>query len=557
MFYFRAFIPRNLQCKIGLTQIKISLKTAYLAKARSHARHLSARVEHIFSAIDGGIWNDMDSSVIKELAMKYLHEVTEADERQRAAGRQRSTAAAIRYNEIIIDNIAADREALATNDYQRIHDDVIGMIADSEADALIRDRQTYNTLCREILKARIEAHEILAKRELGLYEDATPAIPATTAAQPASTKSEAPLFSKAVEAYIKEHTTAERGKARWNISTKDSHMGTLNTFPFVFGDIKLDTITEEVIEKYKQYMLIAPKNVAKKPQYRNKKYHQIIKMNIPDADKMSDLTLKDHFYRMRTFFEWANERYRLSIPHKHALQIRLNINPQEQRKAYEIDELQMIFSSESYTKSQFKKAAYFWMPLLATFTGARLEELCQLYITDFRQAESGRWYISINNEGDDKQLKNATASRIVPIHDTLIDLGLIERAQFLKSKGIERLFPELKKTPTRDKFGADVSRWFTTFRLQIGLGGTDNKTTFHSFRHTFINWFKQQGYENTETWATLQEVVGHSRGTSMTSSRYSKALNADIAYERVIGRLDYGIDLSHLKNSQYIQMIKQ
>lgn len=130
MFYFRAFVPRSLHCKMGLTQLKISLKTPYLGKARSHARHLSARVEHVFDALKKGAWDNMDTESIKKLALKYLQEVIETDERQRTRSGPRSTAEAVRMSEIMGDNIADDLEALATNDYSRIWEDAISIIAD-------------------------------------------------------------------------------------------------------------------------------------------------------------------------------------------------------------------------------------------------------------------------------------------------------------------------------------------------------------------------------------------------------------------------------------------
>ena len=123
----------------------------------------------------------------------------------------------------------------------------------------------------------------------------------------------------------------------------------------------------------------------KKPQYRDKKYQQIMKMNISDTDRMSDQTLKNNFVRANRFLDWLCAKYSLSLPHKEVLQIRLDARPQSETDVYESGELRKIFTAQEYIEAKHKKAAYFWTPLLALFTGARMEELCQLYVEDIRQ----------------------------------------------------------------------------------------------------------------------------------------------------------------------------
>ena len=60
--------------------------------------------------------------------------------------------------------------------------------------------------------------------------------------------------------------------------------------------------------------------------------------------------------------------------------------------------------SESIDKN---KPAYYWVPLLGLYTGARLNEICQLYVNDIKEIDK-IWCIDINRKTNDKKLKNAS-----------------------------------------------------------------------------------------------------------------------------------------------------
>ncbi len=65
--------------------------------------------------------------------------------------------------------------------------------------------------------------------------------------------------------------------------------------------------------------------------------------------------------------------------------------------------------------------ARFWVPLLALFHGARVEEFCDLYRRDIQQDEGGTWFMHIRpwkdeDSGERRTLKTFAATRRVPIH---------------------------------------------------------------------------------------------------------------------------------------------
>ncbi|MEZ5796915.1 MAG: DUF6538 domain-containing protein [Paracoccaceae bacterium] len=48
----------------------------------------------------------------------------------------------------------------------------------------------------------------------------------------------------------------------------------------------------------------------------------------------------------------------------------------------------------------------FWLPLIMLYSGARPNEVLQLEVGDIRKTEAGVWYFDLQNEDDEKQIKN-------------------------------------------------------------------------------------------------------------------------------------------------------
>jgi integrase len=140
------------------------------------------------------------------------------------------------------------------------------------------------------------------------------------------------------------------------------------------------------------------------------------------------------------------------------------------------------------------------MPL-GLLTGARLGELAQVYLTDFVDFD-GIHCIDISDEQPDQKVKNKNAKRLVPIHDKLIELGLLRYVEILRQKGETRLFPEINEG--RDGYAQIPSKWFQRHKKKCGIMGKHTKV-FHSFRHTFISALLDKGVAEH----LVARVVGH------------------------------------------------
>ena len=193
-------------------------------------------------------------------------------------------------------------------------------------------------------------------------------------------------------------------------------------------------------------------------------------------------------------------------------------NNETKRRPFTAEELRALLSHPEFIKRKFSNSYAFWLIPLATYTGARLGELCQLDLKDFVEVESIPC-IDINDiategaeaeeevaapEGGGKKLKTRNAKRLIPIHPELIRIGILRHVERLRQQGEQRLFPELSRT-NRDGPGAAASKWFARFRDKAGVS-TKQETVFHSFRHLFISTILDGG---TISPHMLAPIVGH------------------------------------------------
>jgi integrase len=142
------------------------------------------------------------------------------------------------------------------------------------------------------------------------------------------------------------------------------------------------------------------------------------------------------------------------------------------------------------------------LPLIALFSGARLEELAQLRVGDLANVHGLGCYLNITDEGEGSQLKTKNARRRVPVHPELEALGFLAYWKSCRKEGREFVFPDLKPDVAGKRSG-NWSKWFGRYKRDIGIA--DKRKVFHSFRHGFIDACRAAGVQ-TEVRDVL---VGH------------------------------------------------
>ena len=211
------------------------------------------------------------------------------------------------------------------------------------------------------------------------------------------------------------------------------------------------------------------------------------------------------------------------------------------RLPFTADELHAFFKSEVYGGARplggGGEAAY-WLPLLALYTGARLEELSQLQQKDLEKDDAHGWFLGITDIAEGASVKSASARRRVPIHSELLKFGFVEYLDGLKDAPEEYIFPNLKPDINGYR-GGNFSKWFGRYRRAVGI--TDTRKVFHSFRHCFVDACRECSVPRE-----LRDViVGHSN-QSVAVEYGSGTYPLEPIFE-AMARVRYrGLDLAHL-----------
>jgi integrase len=247
---------------------------------------------------------------------------------------------------------------------------------------------------------------------------------------------------------------------------------------------------------------------------------------------------------LKTFFEWAEQDD--IVEASPARKAPLPKGRTGERSGFSIAELNTIFHAPLYTGCRDDENGYafqgdakprrhrFWIPLIALYSGMRVQEIALLRRRDLRHEWDVDFFDLVEDRVTGRTLKTKGSVRCVPVHPVLIDLGLLTYAQRLPADGY--LFPDLLKG-AKDP-GDSMSKWFGRFLASLEI--IDPSLVFHSFRHTFATGCRASGISREQ-----QEAIGGwvYKGTS---GGYGDESLPELA--RALARLEYkGLDLRHLR----------
>ena len=111
-------------------------------------------------------------------------------------------------------------------------------------------------------------------------------------------------------------------------------------------------------------------------------------------------------------------------------------------KTFDREDIVRLLNALSEHRKKLKPYQY-WIPLVALFTGARQNEIAQLYQDNFKVID-GIPCIHIAKTHDDQNLKTKSSIRHVPIHPILAQLGFLDFLIDMKIKGQPRPWMDVK-----------------------------------------------------------------------------------------------------------------
>ena len=327
-----------------------------------------------------------------------------------------------------------------------------------------------------------------------------------------------------------------------------------------WGDLPVDAYTWKMMIDFRDNGLMQlPPNVYKPSnEGQNARVLAMRKHN----RTMSPNTVNNKLNRLSTVFNFAKNHGYIAFTPTRDLKLRLDRISSRERDCYSRDQLQRMVDNladltQRVTKDRRSLAhQFFWVTLICLYSGARLNEIAQLLVSDIVKVD-GIPCISISEEGGQrKSLKNSNSWRVIPIHPVLIELGFMrfhqERLYWVGNPETANLWPKASRDWHGDgNWGRKVSRWFAgVLRPRFLTEGEledvrarRKSYCFHSLRHTFISFAQNQARMLPRI---EMRMTGHADPfISEIHARYGKDLHPSVMLEELV-KLDYGLDLSSL-----------
>jgi hypothetical protein len=152
---------------------------------------------------------------------------------------------------------------------------------------------------------------------------------------------------------------------------------------------------------------------------------------------------KNYKSSIKQLIEWARALHEGAFEGVYINEIRYSgtrTKKEDSQRSFKDDELLRVFTCEKMQEycNSGADVHKFWLPVIGLYSGARVNEICQLNpFTDIGQGEGDAWYFHITEDTEaDKDVRKSTkteaAKRIIPIHSKLVELGFLDYLEAVK-----------------------------------------------------------------------------------------------------------------------------
>ena len=273
----------------------------------------------------------------------------------------------------------------------------------------------------------------------------------------------------------------EKKNERTGQNTINQNRQCLETIFEIIGKKYVEGITYQDCQKVVKKIYNVPKKW--KERYKGKKLNDLLAT--PNEDAISLTSVKKYLRVFKEFMIFCKDNH--YIPDSFQGDIKITKRKESIAiQAFTKDELKKIFDPKTYPRvMDFKYSYRYWIPLIALYSGLRLNEISQLYIEDVK-LDKGVWYFYISDERKNQHIKNPQSQRVVPIHPKLIELGLLDyinriREQSYKAEDCPgRIFYQFQYSK-KNHYIQSISQWFGRYLKSVGIDSRSK--VFHSFRH--------------------------------------------------------------------------
>lgn len=308
-----------------------------------------------------------------------------------------------------------------------------------------------------------------------------------------------PMLSKVIEDYLSGYPKQSKS------AMFKKHQAVLTMLLEVIGDKSVNEILQADITDFFRLIVKLPPRWKDKCRQQKIGIRELAKQN--HETTLSPKAFDDTYVAsVRPFLKWARVNYQdqgfPAILTLDGIEYAGGRKEGESKqRAMKRDELVRLFEGPEMRRyaEDPSLAHMYWLPHVGLFTGARVNEICQLNPqTDILcDEEHGVWHFWINTatEADPRVIKSVKTGdeRRVPIHKQLIELGFLDYVSSVKASGAKLLFP--KWLPVNNRASGNAEDWFRQFLRELNLRDeTPNSCLLgmHAFRHTLLTYGASQ-----------------------------------------------------------------
>ncbi len=379
--------------------------------------------------------------------------------------------------------------------------------------------QEFHDLCVAVIKAQIDAYRYEAERVQGKTD--------TQHQQRIAARIEAakprPKLSDLWREYHQEKVT----RKKWREGTLAKNRDEYNEAVAILGDRELSQYDDPDAST----LIEAMQNRKKKP------------LSVKSINFRLELLSSMFKFALDNDERWVVKRNPFAKK-----QLEDNREEHEKRDPYGKAEIEGMFRELSKIRIRVEPEK-FWVPLICLYSGMRANEACQLRVDDIETVD-GVLIFNIRHRPELNQTTKNEKSRTCPVHPTLKKIGFTIFVEQQREAGQDRLFSNLKMY--QGKWQNSLTKWYN--RTPEPKFTKNPKHSFHSTRHTMIDWFVQHVNLSFTNLDLLKSLVGHmdkneldlmtARG-GITRGTYAKLYPFQKQYD-FLRKLNYDVDLELL-----------
>lgn len=497
-FYFRTRVPKELIPVLGKKEIKISLRTSSRSEAKLRLSIEQLKIEEIFS-------NAREKLEPATPSLIQVLNRTDIERRiiiwhQNEIARHATEDDALRINSSpedrlqIIDNLRGDLSVFDGGDESQYAGDI-----QNEVKALFPDLDSYKqkdgySFAQSLIHQSLIEQTYKRLERLGDNYNRVPFQLFLTRNEPLSSSQVSQSSQLTWSATLAKFKAAKKSDG---LADK-TLAGYKLAFDFsleLFGKNRpLSSISTEDCREFRDKLRQLPSNAKKR-------YPHLSLIDSIEAHSkyptgtLSITSINGNLNKLSATLNFAvREGYLKKNPCEHVPSLKQKKKKTDGRQSFSEQALSKLFQAPIYTGCIDDEWNYktvgtnklrrhkFWIPLISLYTGMRLNEICQLFTSDISSIEGVNVIQVQLDDNDEKSLKNSSSERIIPIHNQLIEIGLLDYVNKIKTQGHKRLFPDLPQSAS-GSYSDNFSKWFTRFLNSLNI--KDNGACFHSFRHSF------------------------------------------------------------------------